>query len=52
MLEETNFDLRDVVVQLHYLARIVEQQVGQGNLTDDIRNCANRVNVLTKERVE
>lgn len=52
MLEETNTKLQDAIITLHDIARLIEQEVGRGNLSDDIRNCANRVNVLIKERVE
>lgn len=49
MQEETKFKLLDDVIRLHDIARLVEQEIGQGNLSDDIRNCANRLNVLLKE---
>jgi len=52
MLDETNTKLQDAIITLHDIARLIEQEVGRGNLSDDIRNCANRVNVLIKERVE
>lgn len=49
MQEETKFKLLDDVIKLHDIARLVEQEVGKGNLSDDIRQCANRLNVLLKE---
>lgn len=52
MLDEINTKLQDAIITLHDIARLIEQEVGKGNLSDDIRNCANRVNVLIKERVE
>ena len=52
MLEETKFKLLDNVIKLHDIARLIEQEVGQGNLSDDVRNCANRLNFLLKEEVE
>jgi len=39
--------LVDAVIALHEIARLVEDQVGQGNLSDDLRNCANRLHVLS-----
>lgn len=49
MQEETKFKLLDDVIKLHDIARLIEQEIGQGNLSDDIRQCANRLNVLLKE---
>ena len=49
MQEETKFELIDGVIKLHDIARLIEQEYGRGNLSDDIRQCANRLNVLIKE---
>lgn len=49
MQEETKFKLLDDVIKLHDVARLIEQEIGKGNLSDDIRQCANRLNVLLKE---
>lgn len=38
--------LDDVVIKLHDLARIVEREIGTGQLSDDIRNTADRLNAL------
>lgn len=38
-----NLDLIDAIVALHEIARLVEEEIGVGNLSDDIRNCANRL---------
>jgi hypothetical protein len=51
MLDGTNINLSDIVIQLHDIARMIEQEIGQGNLSDDVRNCANRVNALIKQQV-
>lgn len=40
--------LLDAVIQLHEIARTVEQEIGQGKLSEDIRNCADRLHVLTQ----
>lgn len=39
--------LVDTVIQLHDIARMVETEFGQGNLSSDLRNCADRLHVLT-----
>lgn len=41
-------DLEQVVIDLHNLARVVEQQVGVGSLSMDIRKCADRLTALIK----
>lgn len=38
--------LSDAVIQLHDIARLVEQQIGQGALSDDIRQCADRLHTF------
>ena len=38
-----NLELIDAVVALHEIARLVETEIGNGNLSDDIRSCANRL---------
>ena len=40
--------LDEAVIQLHYAARTVEQEIGRGQLSDDIRDCADRLHQLTK----
>ena len=41
--------LVDAVIALHDIARLVKQEVGEGNLSDDIRNCADRLHILSIE---
>jgi hypothetical protein len=41
--------LDEAIIQLHDVARTVEQQVGHGALSDDIRKCADRLAALVKE---
>lgn len=36
----------DAVIELHNIARKVEEEFGQSNLTSDLRNCADRLHVL------
>jgi hypothetical protein len=37
----------DMVIKLHDIARAVETEFGHSNLSSDIRNCADRLHVLT-----
>ena len=41
-----NTQLSDAVIELHNIARLVEQELGSGKLSEDIRNTADRLNVL------
>jgi hypothetical protein len=43
--------LNDSVIQLHDIARLVEQEVGQGQLSADLRDCADRLAMLLKIQV-
>jgi hypothetical protein len=36
-------ELKDKIIQLHDIARAVEQQIGQGQLSEDIRKAADRL---------
>ena len=47
-----NDRLNDAVIQLHDIARTIEQEIGTGKLSDDIRNAADRLNILIKIPVE
>ena len=38
-----NIALVDAVIALHEIARTVEREIGHGQLSDDIRNCADRL---------
>jgi len=40
--------LRQSVIELHNIARLVEQEIGQGQLGLDLRDCADRLAMLTK----
>jgi hypothetical protein len=55
MQDETNISetelhmLDEEVIKLHSIARTLEQAFGQrGQLSDDIRNCADRLSELLK----
>ena len=41
--------LDEAIIQLHDVARTVEQQVGNGQLSEDIRSCADRLHSLGKD---
>jgi hypothetical protein len=36
------------VIELHNIARMVETTVGRGLLSEDLRNCADRLHQLTR----
>ena len=36
-------ELKDRIIQLHDIARAIEQEVGQGQLSQDIRKTADRL---------
>jgi hypothetical protein len=42
-----NLILIDAVVALHDIARTVAEEIGVGQLHDDIRNCADRLHELS-----
>jgi hypothetical protein len=42
-----NLELVDAVIALHEIARTVEQEIGHGQLSDDIRSCADRLHELS-----
>lgn len=41
-------ELKDKIIQLHDIARAIEQQIGVGQLSEDIRRAADRLSVLLK----
>jgi len=42
--------LVDAVITLHEIAKLVEDNIGRGNLSDDIRQCANRLHHVSIEQ--
>jgi hypothetical protein len=42
-----NIELIDAVVALHEIARTVEREIGSGQLSNDIRSCADRLHELS-----
>jgi hypothetical protein len=45
---ETTAQLEQSVIDLHNVARLLEQTIGQGQLSDDIRDCASRLSTLVR----
>ena len=43
-----NFDIEYLVIRLHDIAREVEQKIGVGELSQDIRRCADRLSDFNK----
>ena len=42
-----NLKLVDALIQLHDIARLVEAEVGEGKLSEDIRDVADRLHVYS-----
>lgn len=42
-----NLELVDAVIALHEIARTIEQEIGRGQLSDDVRACADRLHELS-----
>jgi hypothetical protein len=42
-----NLELVDAVVALHEIARTIEREIGRGQLSDDVRSCADRLHNLS-----
>jgi hypothetical protein len=43
-----DFDIEYLVIRLHDIAREVEQKIGAGELSKDIRSCADRLSDCNK----
>ena len=46
-----NFDIQYLIIQLHNIARQVEKHIGTGSVSNDIRNCADRLNDMMRAEV-
>ena len=44
--------LKQSVIELHDIARLIEQGIGQGQLSSDLRDCADRLAELLRVDVE
>ena len=47
----TDREYTDAIMMLHQIARMIETKMGKGNLSEDIRDCADRLHKLTKKVV-
>lgn len=45
-------DLNQAIIDLHNIAREVEKQIGKGQLSEDLRNCADHLSDLLKKEVK
>jgi hypothetical protein len=45
-----NLDLVDAVIKLHDIARLVESEVGDDKLSNDIRDIADRLHIVSVEQ--
>ena len=45
----TNREYTDAIMMLHQIARTIEDKIGKGQLSEDIRDCADRLHKLTNE---
>jgi hypothetical protein len=43
-------ELVEAVITLHDIARLVEAEIGRGNLSDDIRGVADRLHALSVDQ--
>jgi hypothetical protein len=41
-------NLEAAVIELHNIARKIEQEIGVGQLSEDLRKCADRLHALIK----
>ena len=41
-------ELKDEIIKLHDIARKIEQEIGKGQLSEDISKAADRLNTLLK----
>ena len=43
-------ELRDAVIQLHDIARLIEKTIGKGTLSEDLRDFADKLSIIEKGR--
>lgn len=41
-----NDEFDNAIIQLHDIARLIENKIGKGTLAQDVRQCAERLNTL------
>ena len=47
-----DYKLDDAIMQLHNIARLVEQRIGQGALAEDLRRLADRINTIVVAEIK
>lgn len=45
-MNERLLQLNDAVMQLHDIARLIEKEIGSGQLSEDIRDAADRLHLI------
>lgn len=45
-----DFELKYAAIQLHDIARLLENKLGVGDLSEDIRKCADRLETLNSRK--
>lgn len=46
-----DFEIEYLIIRLHDIARVVEEKVGVGELSKDIRACADRLSDINKSNI-
>jgi hypothetical protein len=46
-----DFEIEYAVIRLHDIARLIEKAIGFGELSKDIRKCANRLSDINKTNI-
>ena len=47
-IKQPTSNLAEAVFELHNIARTIEQEIGIGQLSEDVRKCADRLHDLLK----
>ena len=47
-----DFEIEYAIIRLHDIARLIESNIGKGELSEDIRKCADRLNDCLKVKNE
>jgi hypothetical protein len=42
-------EIEQAIIDLHWIASLVEKKIGVGQLSDDIRQCADRLHVVKEQ---
>ncbi len=47
-----NYELVDAIIELHNIARLVERKIGQSTISENIRDCAERLNNIVEDKYD